>query len=146
MNETEPEDEFAKWIYEKSLRKKKTGNYQSRIISGDQLTWGTKKRKPMRKSSIKRSKEEGLYRKASLKHLKENPSCEICGRKDNLSIHHKSGRIGELLYDEGNLMTLCLIGYILDKKYPNSNHNHTGGCHGWVEANKSIARENGWIL
>lgn len=141
-------EEFLKWISDKlSGKKKKKGKtYRDRVLSGEQLDFRRKPRKYMRQQSKKGRKRQSKYSKAASEYLKENPFCEICGREENLSIHHKAGRNGSLLWDKRYFMTTCMIGYVLDKMFPNSNKNHTGGCHGWIEANKNLAREKGWIL
>lgn len=139
-------DDFEQWISKKDSKKRKSGTYRERILKGEQSAWTTKKRKPMRSSSKKRSKEMSQYSKVSATYLKENPECEVCGNPSNPSIHHKKGRLGSLLTDERYFMHACLAGSFLDEMYPESNHNHTGGCHGWIEANRIQARKLGWIL
>lgn len=141
----------------------KPKTYRERLLSGDVKNSGRerflsgedgsnfydakKKKKPKIKSkSSKRSSEESLYAKARKKYLNENPNCEICGNSKNSSLHHKAGRSGKLIYDIEYFSNLCLASDYCDVIYPESNHNHSGGCHGWVEANKDLARELGWLV
>lgn len=96
---------------------------------------------PVSKKQKKRLQE---YEKAKEKHYKHdaNRVCAICGSSNNLSIHHKSKRGSNIASD---LVTLCLIGNYLSNLHPELNPS-SSGCHGFVEANKGWARENGWLL
>lgn len=117
-------------------------SYRQKLLNG------LIKRKPrsrLKPVSERRSKANEKYAKAKAAYLKANRTCEICGKDQALSIHHIGGRSGSKLYDPDNFMTLCLIGDYLDRKFPEANHSHAGGCHGFVEGNKDLAREKQWI-
>lgn len=139
-------EDFEEWLKKKENRIKKKGTYRERVLRGEQKNWINSSRKKLRKVSKKESSRLTKYKKASKKYLKDHPRCEICGSRNNLSIHHKMGRSGDYLFDKAFFMTTCLIGKCLDIKYPNSVHNHTGGCHGWIESNKKKSRKLGFIL
>lgn len=138
--------DFEKWILNKNSKRKNTGKtYRERVLSGEQKGFRDKPRSKLKSASKKKRKELSEYKKECNKFLRDNPKCEICGREENLSIHHKMGR-GKNLCNPNYFMSACLVGGFLDNKYPDSNHNHTGGCHGWIEANKTLSRELGYIL
>lgn len=137
--------DFKEWISKKLSKNKKKGRtYRERVLSGEQKSFRQKPGKGLRKVSKKRKKEHLEYSKVSKKFLIENPECEICGQREHLSVHHKKGR-GKYLCDTEHFMVACVVGNYLDAVYPESNHFHTGGCHGWIEANKEKARELGYI-
>lgn len=142
------QEDFEKWLEKKNNKKKKEGTYRERVLSGEQKSWkdSSKKKSKLSRKSNKESSRQSKYRKASKEYLEDHPRCELCGNPSSLSIHHKMGRSGEYLWDKSFFMTLCLLGYAMDRAYPDSNHSHTGGCHGWVEANKRLARELKLIL
>lgn len=62
------------------------------------------------------------------------PACERCGRMDMaLSLHHRRKRSHlpkSRLWEPSNCVMLCGDG--------------VQGCHGWVEANPLLARQQGW--
>lgn len=96
--------------------------------------------------SKKRKKKNVDYKEASESHYSEekNQRCFLCGKIDNLSIHHKKKR-GKYLDDEFYFVTLCIAGsQFMNEKYPDSNP--ADSCHQWVEANKGLAREMKLIL
>jgi hypothetical protein len=108
-------------------------------------------RKPLRKSKLnpvskKQKKRNKEYKYAKEQHYssEENRVCFCCGSPNNLSIHHKEKR-GINTSNRESFITLCIMGNYMDERYPESNHSHSGGCHGWVEANKSQARELGLL-
>ena len=105
------------------------------------------KKQSLKPISEKQKKKNSSYASAKAKFYakEENRSCFLCGGVNHLSIHHKSKR-GNLIDDLNTFVTLCLVGNFMDLKYLESNHSHQGGCHSWVEANKSIARELKLIL
>lgn len=96
---------------------------------------------PVSKKQKKRNTE---YKEAREQHYSDesNRRCKLCGTADNLSIHHTRGR-GEHTSDTSSFVTLCILGSAMDKAWPDSNHSHSGGCHGWIEANKGFAKEKG---
>jgi CRISPR/Cas system-associated protein Cas10 (large subunit of type III CRISPR-Cas system) len=99
--------------------------------------------KPISAKQRKRNKE---YKQATLAHYEQeaNQVCAICGRSDNLSIHHSEGR-GSKTSDKSTFISLCIIGTAFNKLYPELNSNGGLGCHQGVEANKAWARQQGYI-
>ena len=65
------------------------------------------------------------YAKNRKEYLEEHPYCEVCGREAN-QIHHKAGRIGNLLADTRNFLAVCF------------------SCHERIETNPDWAKENGY--
>lgn len=124
------------WLSRKGeMRSKQSGESKARRS-------GLKAKSSLRQVSKNQQKKNSDYSTAKTKHysLEENQSCFLCGKTEHLSVHHVSKR-GNNIADQSKFMTLCLMGNFMDKKYPDSNHSHQGGCHSWVEANKSISRE-----
>lgn len=67
--------------------------------------------------------------------------CEICGDTlmgiDGMSIHHRKprgmgGTIDIKINSPSNLMAICGSG--------------TTGCHGWLESNREVAYQKGWLV
>jgi len=71
------------------------------------------------------------YKKVREKYLDKHPSCEAkidgCHLEAN-QIHHKKGRIGNLLVDDNYFLAVC------------------GNCHHWIENNPKEAKELGFSL
>lgn len=102
--------------------------------------------KPIRSviKQVSEKRKEGLrlYKQAKREVLDEIKECQVCGNKENLSIHHIAGRAGSLLYDKTNFLVVCMAGSnYLNEKYQQSNQ--TEGCHPWIERNLKLARELG---
>lgn len=131
-------ESIAKWIARKEEKRSKS------VQPGMPRRTGLVSRKGLNPISKKQQKKLNDYKKARDAHYKEesNRVCLLCGGTNNLSVHHSKKR-GESIADTKTFFTLCLKGRYLDELYPDANHNHTGGCHGFVEANPSIARELG---
>lgn len=108
---------------------------------------GLVSRKGLNPVSKKQKKKNSSYQQATTEHFKDeaNQKCFLCGSTEALSIHHRRKR-GKHIDDPFYFMTLCMIGDYLDKQYPDMNHSHSGGCHGFVEGNKEWAREKGYIV
>ena len=118
---------------------------------------GGSKKIPARRSGLKRGKlnpvskkqkkKNADYTKAKSEHYKNeiNQSCALCGTTKNLSVHHAKKRLEGNISNSSTFITLCLIGDYMDRTHPTSNHSHSGGCHSWIEANKTWARENGYL-
>lgn len=83
--------------------------------------------KPIRKVSHKRAKQVAIYLKVRLEKLNEQPDCEVCGHPA-IEIHHKKGKIEELLYDKSNLLSVCRL------------------CHQRIELNPEWAIKNGYSV
>lgn len=107
---------------------------------------GSLKRTRLNKVSKKQKKKNQETAKAYKEHYtkEENRCCHFCGRVDGLSVHHIAKRSGG--NHDKQLITLCLVGDYLDQLYPELNHSHQGGCHNFIEANKSWAREQGYLV
>ena len=103
---------------------------------------GLTSRKGLSPVSKKQKKKNASYQKEKTEFLSDekNQQCFLCGSTSSLSIHHRRKR-GEYVDDPLYFMTLCMMGDFMDQKYPDSNHSHAGGCHGWVEGNKDMARQ-----
>lgn len=104
-----------------------------------------KKGKGLNPVSKKQSAKLRLYKKARELHYgsEENRSCAICGATNGLSVHHIEKR-GDNIADSSKFITLCIIGDYMANLYPELNSG-SGGCHGFIEANKSWAREHGYL-
>jgi len=69
------------------------------------------------------------WRRVRAEHLKENPCCAACGRKDNLHVHHivPYHLNPDLELEPSNLITLCgkychfVFGHLMDWKSWNEN-------------------------
>jgi hypothetical protein len=104
-----------------------------------------KKRTPLKPISKKQSVKLRRYKQARELHYgeEENRCCAICGKTDNLSVHHAAKR-GNNIDRTDTFITLCVIGDYLSQQHPELNHS-SYGCHGFVEANKGWAREKGYL-
>lgn len=89
----------------------------------------------MRTRSVKRAKQEREYLKIRDKFLLDNPTCEphsqiwvtrMCAW--STEVHHKKGRIGDLLTDVTFFLPVCRE------------------CHQWIEDNPKLAKEKGYSL
>lgn len=57
------------------------------------------KQKPIKKASVKRSKENREYSRVRKTFLEQNPMCAVYPELFATQVHHKKGRIGKLLTD-----------------------------------------------
>ncbi len=83
----------------------------------------------MRKLSVKREKQNKEYLKLRNVFLEENPICQAKLKgctNEATECHHKKGRIGLLLTDLNNFLSVC----------------HS--CHSWIELNPLKAKELGF--
>lgn len=83
----------------------------------------------MRKVSKKQSANLRQYKKVREAYLEDNPNCEakISGCSyEATEIHHKKGRIGNLLQDDTNFLAVCR------------------NCHRWIEEHPKEAKELGF--
>jgi hypothetical protein len=92
----------------------------------------TARQKPIPPRSQKRTKEEKLYSGKRIIFLQENPMCQahlpgIC-TKFSTDVHHKEGRIGDLLLDDTKWLAACRF------------------CHEWIENNPEEAQEKGFSI
>lgn len=72
----------------------------------------------IRPVSKARSKQVKLYSKLRKIHLIEVPVCEVCKSRAASEIHHKRGRIGELLNDRTHFLSTCEVCHRLIHKAP----------------------------
>ena len=82
------------------------GKQKTSPVKGNALSSRGKVSK-IRPLSSKMEKKLVEYRKLRDRYLKENPNCARCGSTYNLELHHLAGRLGDLLTDVDNFMTLC---------------------------------------
>ena len=134
---------------------KKNKNYREKILSGERKPFGWGKRKGLRKKSKKAAKSDAEYLIVQQEYLKRVPFCEICGCHDSdsapygLSIHHKNKR-GKYKCDSSTFMTACVglnkgaLTY-LRSRFPDANFSGVDNCHSFIEANKRLSREMGWL-
>ena len=127
---------ISSWLESKT--KDKSKSIRKGLSRGKRLV----ARKGLNKVSKKQKKKNQEYKKAREEFYKDetNQKCFLCGCSDNLSIHHTKKR-GNSISDATSFVTLCLVGDYMDKLYPNANHSHTGGCHGFIHGNASIGRK-----
>lgn len=89
--------------------------------------YGLDYRIAMRKFSKKRAALERIYIKKAKHYLREHDVCEVVGcSAPSTQIHHKRGRLGTLLIDTDNFLSVC---------YPH---------HRMIEENPNWAKENGY--
>ncbi|MDB4297355.1 hypothetical protein N9901_01230 [Flavobacteriaceae bacterium] len=129
---------YAKKMQERALEKAKKTPPKPYL-------WKPKKpQAPINKISAKMEKSLELYSFAKKEYLKDNPQCEahFCNcttPTEELTIHHKMGRIGyendekrqqeiPLLLDKDNFMAACM------------------SAHRWIEDNVSQAKKWGYSL
>jgi hypothetical protein len=104
------------------------------IIVGREIgkKYKAKPKKKINPVSEKRRSELNEYRKIHAVFLKEHSTCEVkrigCLYDRTIQVHHKAGRIGDLLCDATKFLAVC---------------EH---CHQWIEQHPLEAYENGWSL
>jgi len=133
-----------------SNKEAKRSEGTSKIQSGrGGLSSGSSLRRvSINKVSKKGRKKRQEYAKASKEHYQndENKRCALCGSQRNLSIHHIKKRLEGNHAEKETFITLCLTSKHMDERYPESNHSHSGGCHGWTHGNPSLAKELGLLI
>ena len=85
------------------------------------------KRQRISKQSDEGKERMAVYGAINRMFLLMNLECEICGRNSD-EVHHKKGRIGDLLYDVRFFLPVCRI------------------CHDFIEKHPETAYMNGWSL
>ena len=85
------------------------------------------KRTRIRPISKRRAERLRIYAIVKACHLRLHPTCQKCGYKKGLSIHHVRGRVGALLYDARYFKTLCRL------------------CHTWAHQFPKQAQEMGYL-
>jgi hypothetical protein len=63
--------------------------------------------KAIAKTGDKLKEDLKVYRKEARRYLTQHPQCGIC-KQPSSTIHHRQGRIGELLLDKSKWLSLCL--------------------------------------
>lgn len=99
----------------------------------DKYYWNStikiKDQKPIPKVSKKRAKQNRDYSKVRFEYLQQHPGCQIrqegCTGKAN-QIHHKKGRIGNLLTNPEYFIATC------------------ANCHAWAEKNPKEAKKQNY--
>ena len=84
-----------------------------------------KTQKKISKFSEKQIVRQKMYQKLRDEYMKIHNSCERCGTKDNLQLHHKKGR-GQFL-----LKHFCVLCF---------------DCHSWAHLHSKEAEEQGFIF
>ncbi|RLI48613.1 hypothetical protein DRO61_06235 [Candidatus Bathyarchaeota archaeon] len=87
-----------------------------------------KKRKPIPKVSKKMQKQLRRYDVVREEYLNDHPICERCNEKHSDQIHHKKGRVGDLLTDKRYFLASC------------------DTCHRWIENNPLEAIKMGFSI
>lgn len=86
------------------------------------------RRKPLKRFSKKRAKQERSYSVLRKQFLEANPECEaklkVC-TIEATQVHHRKGRIGENLLDVSTWVACC------------------GACHAWIELNPQASKQLG---
>lgn len=84
--------------------------------------------KPIPKMSEHTKFQLKLYKLARDKFLLNNPLCQKCKKKPATQVHHKKGRIGDLLTNVKYFMAL------------------DEDCHRYIELNPIEAKKKGWSI
>lgn len=83
----------------------------------------------IRRRSKKRAKQEREYLKLRDWYLSRQPTCEVKGCNcQSTEIHHKKGRVGDLLTDIRFFLAVCWV------------------CHVYIETQPLWAKERGYSL
>ena len=85
------------------------------------------RRTPIRKVSTRRAAQLRVYSKKRIEFLFTHRRCEVCGNSGATDIHHKQGRVGEMLNREEHWLALCRP------------------CHHHIHHNPKWARETGYL-
>jgi len=88
---------------------------------------GASKKKRISPVSKARKANLTLYAREKRRYLKTHPICERCWAKKSEHIHHKRGRIGDLLHNQDFFAAVCFA------------------CHEWIGRNPTAARAEGLI-
>ena len=131
-------NEYAKRMQNRAIEKAKKTPPKPYI-------WKPKKKPiPIKQVSDKMAKALGVYGKIKKEYIKDNPECEAhfcnCSTpSEELTIHHKMGRIG-YANEEKRQMEITLLH---DKDYFMAS---CGSAHRWIEDNVAQAKEWGYSL
>jgi hypothetical protein len=84
---------------------------------------------PIKKESDSRKEVNKEYRKIAAQFIKSHPKCAVKGcKKASECVHHKAGRVGELLLNKSLFLPVCL--------------EH----HRQIEENPEWSKENGYSI
>lgn len=72
----------------------------------------------MRHLSIKRQKQQRLYSVLRRQFLEDKEVCEVCKVGQATEVHHKKGRIGDLLTDERFFLAVCRFCHQKLEEFP----------------------------
>lgn len=81
----------------------------------------------MKRVSNKRARAMRIYAAKRLRFLEANPTCARCGQWA-FQVHHKAGRVGDLLLDDSLWLALC------------------GFCHDWITTHPDEAYDKGYSV
>lgn len=130
--------EYSKRMQDKAIQKAKDNPPKPYI-------WKSKKKPtPIKHVSKKMAKTLDVYGKIKKEYIKDNPECEAhfcnCNTpSEELTIHHKMGRIGYATKEKREMEVTLLI----DKDYFMAS---CGSAHRWIEDNVAQAKEWGYSL
>lgn len=99
-------------------------DWRGDLVGEDRVALPSVPRTKIAARSKKRAQQETSYRKLRLAFL-DGAVCAVCRRTDRLTVHHKRGRIGELLCAVEHWLALCVP------------------CHQWVTEHPVEAIERG---
>ena len=88
-----------------------------------------KKRTRIKAVSVKREQELKVYSKLRKKHLKNNPVCAVCKKKDATEVHHA------LHVRYGRFLNMDEFFISVDRE-----------CHNWIHDHPLAAIENGFLV
>jgi len=86
------------------------------------------KRTPLKKVSKKRGRQLSAYSKLRKEYMTANPVCEMCHKAKATDIHHKAGRVQEMLNEVIHWASVCR------------------DCHNYIHQHPNFARDNGWLI
>ena len=83
----------------------------------------------------------GRWPRVRAAHLAANPTCAVCGTRENLEVHHIQPfhLFPELELDPGNLLTLC-------ESPTHNDHLLFGHLLNWSLWNPAVVRDAEWML
>lgn len=120
---------------EKPIWKNDSGNKYcqycwNRIKAGDKKSAPVKKKKRISPISEKRAGQLATYRVLRDDYLLTHPVCEVHDCENNTTnLHHKNGRIGEMLFNTEYFMACCSV------------------CHPQrIHENPAWARKHGYLI
>lgn len=94
----------------------------------------------IREQVVKRTTRSSGWSRTRKNHIKSNPTCYACGRKNGLEVHHIQdfSSIPELELEPSNLITLCDKG--------TKCHFSFGHLGNWKSINPEVKKDSTWFL